>query len=73
MVMAGRLGLWFAGLCLLPDRTSCCGVNLSDWRSGWSLFLKKDLRGHSAGFHDECLQGARNLLEDCDFLNMIEE
>ena len=27
-VSAERLGLWFAGLCLLPDRTGCCGVNL---------------------------------------------
>lgn len=34
-VSAERLGLWFAGLCLLPDRTGCCGVNLGTLAVGW--------------------------------------
>ena len=43
------------------------------WSGGRYFLMQRNDRGHSAGFHDECLQGARKLLEDCDFLNMIEE
>ena len=41
---AERLGLWFAGLCLLPDWTGCCGVNLGGpWENRevkWSLLIE---------------------------------